>query len=117
MVRTVSQMSSEITPSSSAISIARIGRKRQASTSPQPTPMGVITSNIGFAIFMRSEDIPRQVLVLGQIAEMLVDVADIDLDGRPAVFRGIERHPLQQALHHRVHASRADVLGLLAHAE
>lgn len=51
IVRTVIQMNSEMTPSSNNISIARIGRKRQASTNPQPTPIGVITSSNGFAIF------------------------------------------------------------------
>lgn len=67
MVRTVIQMNNEITLSNRAISIARIGRKRQASTKPQATPIGVMTSNKGFAMrIVNIQPIPDSVSITPQ---------------------------------------------------
>src|SRR5688572_18320814 len=55
MRRTVSQVNDPMMPSSTAMSSASHQWKRQASTRPQTTPMGVMTNNNGFAIFMREE--------------------------------------------------------------
>src|SRR3954454_9058806 len=104
-------MNSEMTPRSIAMSPASQGWKRQASTSPQPTPMGVIVSSSGLAILMArdcaalpSENVPRQIFILGEGAERAIHVRRVDLDGAAAFLGRIERHRLEQALHHGMQA-------------
>src|SRR5690349_21979384 len=117
MRRSVNQVNRLMMPTSAAISTASHQWKRQASSRPQATPMGVMTNNSGFAILMKSKDVAGKVLVFCEVPEMVVDILRIDFDGRATLLSGVERHALEQPLHHGVQATRADVLGLLVDAE
>lgn len=62
------------------------------------------------------KDVAGQVLVLGQLAEVAVDVAGIDQDRLVAMLAGqvggAERDLFQQPLEQRMQAAGTDVLGL-----
>src|SRR5215813_15658819 len=61
------------------------------------------------------ENIPRQILVLDDAAQLVADVAGVDHYLVAAHFRRIERQRFQQAFHDGVQAPGADVLGVLVH--
>lgn len=48
------------------------------------------------------ENIAREILILHELAQMLVDIGRIDDDGLPALVRRLEGDYLQEALHDRV---------------
>ena len=74
-----------------------------------PPPIGLITSNFGWAIFLAhgrrrvagvvrrgapplSKDVPGKVFIFCEGAEVFVDIVRVDLDGRATILRGVERH-------------------------
>src|SRR2546423_6364891 len=61
------------------------------------------------------KDVPREVLVARDVAQHAVDIRAVDRDVLLPHFRRVERNLIQQLLHHRVQAARADVLGALVH--
>src|ERR1700677_1246031 len=63
------------------------------------------------------KNVPGQILVADQFAEIVLDIAAIDDDPRAAPVGGVEGHRLEQPLHDGVQPSRADVLGLLVDLE
>src|SRR6267378_328101 len=76
--------------------------------------------SVGWGIFKdlrHSENVPRQVFVFHQFAEIALDVLAIDEDMAAVPVRGIERHGFQQPLHDGVQAPRPDVLGALIDLE
>jgi len=48
------------------------------------------------------QNVAREVLILHELAQMLVDIARIDDDGLPALVRRLEGNYLQEALHDSV---------------
>src|SRR5262245_30615178 len=56
------------------------------------------------------QDEPRQIRVLGEIADVLVHVGGVDRNGLAGAVGGGERDLVEHALHHRLQAARADVL-------
>ena len=63
------------------------------------------------------EDVARQVLVLRQVGELGVDRGAVEAHRLAGAVRRVEAHLVEQALHHRREAPRADVLGALVDVE
>src|SRR5262249_25797089 len=62
-----------------------------------------------------SEDVPREVLVAGQLAQARVHVAGVDGQLLARQVRRVERDLFQELLHDRVEAPGPDVLGRRVH--
>src|SRR5439155_4593934 len=62
-----------------------------------------------------SQHVAGEVLALRTLLEFRIDEAGVDPEALPATVARIERNLLQQLLHDRVKAPRADVLGLFLH--
>src|SRR5207245_951479 len=62
-----------------------------------------------------SEDVPRQILVAGQLAQPGVDVAGVDGQLLARQVGSVERDLVQELLHDRVEAPGPDVLGRRVH--
>src|SRR5882724_7601296 len=73
--------------------------------------------SVGWGIFQDLKNVPRQVFVFHQFAEIALDVLAVDEDMGTVPVGGIEGHGLQQPLHDGVQAPRADVLGALIDLE
>jgi len=57
------------------------------------------------------EDEPRQIAILGEIADVVLNVGGVDRDGGAGgLIRGGEAHLLEQALQDRVQTPGADIL-------
>ena len=53
---------------------------------------------------------PAQIGVLGEVADVLLHVIGIDLDGLAMTVRRGERNLVEHALHHRLQPPRTDIL-------
>src|SRR5690242_14781952 len=62
-----------------------------------------------------SQDVAREVLIAPDFGEPLPHVLGVDRELLARHVRGVEGHVLQELLHHRVEASRADVLRAPVH--
>src|SRR2546428_6295616 len=62
-----------------------------------------------------SEDVPREVLVAGELAQARVDVTGVDRQLLARQVGGVERDLFQELLHDRVKAPGPDVLGRRIH--
>ena len=63
------------------------------------------------------QDIAAQILILGQLGKMIVDISAIDLQVRAALLRSLERNGFKQSFHHCVQAPGADVFGCFIDVE
>jgi hypothetical protein len=63
------------------------------------------------------KNVPRQVLIFRQFAEILLDILPIDAYMGAAAIGGIEGNGFQKPFHDGVQASRADIFGALIHLE
>src|SRR5262249_54979774 len=77
---------------------------------PRATRRGIATRMAAILL----EHVTGEVFVRREVGEPRVDVRAVD-GHAPLAPAGIERHVLEELLHHRVQAPRADVLGALVH--
>src|ERR1700752_1478167 len=81
---------------------------------PPPALAGGLSRAAGEA---KSQDIPRQILILHQRPQMRIHIRRVDAIALPVPICRLERNLVEQPLQHRVQAPRAYVLGALVDLE